>query len=221
GLSVRLPAGAAQRRPAVTRRPVHPGTDRHRHLARGQPGHCRRRGQGLADPPLRGDLRRLRRIDPQHAVPGAAVFHFLRPAVPRPADFRVAGSRPGNGDQPRRLFHGDYPRRYPGNPARTAGGRGGAGHDPLRSVSPRGPAAGAGQGLAGPEQPDHHRHARLGGLLADRHRGVELRRQLHPVAQFPRLRNLHPDHADLPGHGAADPPVAQLAGTPLHREEPL
>ena len=37
--------------------------------------------------PVLGDLRGLRRVDPQHAVPGAAVFHLLRPAVPRACRF--------------------------------------------------------------------------------------------------------------------------------------
>jgi polar amino acid transport system substrate-binding protein len=79
-------------------------------------------------------------------------------------------------------------------------------------LHPRGAAAGAAQGVAGAHQPDHHRHAGLGGVRPDRDRGAELRGQPDPEPQLPRLRGLHRRHRHLPAAVHRRARAAELAG---------
>ena len=50
--------------------------------------------------------------------------------------------RAGHGDQPRRLFHRDHPRRHHRHPARPARGSGQPGNESRRDLPPRGAAPG-------------------------------------------------------------------------------
>ena len=70
--------------------------------------------------PVRSLVDGLRRGDPQHAVPGAAVLLLLRAAGHRPAlvDADTAALI-GDGRQPRRLRDRDRPRRHRVDPARA------------------------------------------------------------------------------------------------------
>ena len=66
---------------------------------------------------------RLRRADPQHAVPGAAVLLLLRPAGARPALVGAHGGADGDGGEPRRLCDRDHPRRHRSDPEGPDRGR--------------------------------------------------------------------------------------------------
>src|SRR6185437_4856881 len=153
----------------------------------------RRRGggkRGLSrNPRLR---RRLCRADPQHALHRPNVLRLLRPAHPWPA-----------------------PERHRGGPRRPARGRSRLRSQASAGLRARRPAAGAGECLSGARQPGRHHDARIGGGVADRGRRSHPCRRFHPVAQFPRLRDLSGDHGRLSGaRGAHAAPARPLRAPP-------
>ena len=116
-------------------------------------------------------------------------IYFGLPALGMQAD-RNHRRFPRDGDQSRRLFDRDHPRRHRGDPEGPCRSRRQPGHEPLRSAALYHLAAGLCQDLSGAVVADHHRHARLGGGVADFGAGSDLRGEFHSVAQFPRLRGL-------------------------------
>ncbi|CAA9211319.1 MAG: ABC transporter, permease protein (cluster 3, basic aa/glutamine/opines), partial [uncultured Craurococcus sp.] len=182
---------------------------RHRHLARGAARHpagdAARPGAGAAA--LAG--RCLCRAGAEHALPGAAADHLLRPAVHRrEADGGAGGDRRDH-PQSRRLFDRNRPRRHREHPPEPDRGGAVARHDAVAGLPPCRHRAGAGAGLALALQPVRADDALHLGLLLHLRAGALGDGRQCGERYLPQLRGLHHRYRHLPGAGAGD---ARAAG---------